>query len=94
MWVMYKIDCKECEGDYIGKTGRAFGTRFKEHSNISGTSKGTFPGHVFNHNHREGTWRSARATLSIKKTTTNYLSFWTFCLVTHATLRHVTVINF
>ena len=38
-----KIHCKECEGGYIGETGRAFGTRFKEHSNISRASKGTFP---------------------------------------------------
>ncbi|XP_072020422.1 uncharacterized protein [Amphiura filiformis] len=29
--VVYNIDCKGCEKSYIGETGRAFGTRLKEH---------------------------------------------------------------
>ncbi|XP_072039403.1 uncharacterized protein [Amphiura filiformis] len=29
--VVYNIDCKGCETSYIGETGRAFGTRLKEH---------------------------------------------------------------
>lgn len=30
---VYKISCPDCEGIYIGQTGRSFNTRYKEHSN-------------------------------------------------------------
>jgi hypothetical protein len=29
--VVYEIECKGCEKSYVGETGRAFGTRLKEH---------------------------------------------------------------
>ncbi|XP_072025290.1 uncharacterized protein [Amphiura filiformis] len=29
--VVYRVDCKGCDKTYIGETGRAFGTRLKEH---------------------------------------------------------------
>ena len=32
--VVYRIQCKDCEEDYIGETARPFGVRLKEHDNI------------------------------------------------------------
>ena len=29
--VIYKINCNECDGDYIGETARNLGARVKEH---------------------------------------------------------------
>ena len=31
---MYKVQCKDCEGDFIGEMARPYGARLKEHDNI------------------------------------------------------------
>jgi len=36
--VVYKVQCKDCEEDYIGGTARPFGIRLKEHDNITRAS--------------------------------------------------------
>ena len=32
--MVYKVQCKDCEEDYLGETARPFGVRLKEHDNI------------------------------------------------------------
>ena len=32
--VIYHLTCSDCQAKYIGQTGRAFGTRLKEHPNL------------------------------------------------------------
>ena len=36
--MVYKVQCKDCEEDYIGETARPFGVRLKEHDNIKRAS--------------------------------------------------------
>ena len=36
--VMYQIECKNCEANYIGQTKRALKTRIKEHKNNINTT--------------------------------------------------------
>jgi len=31
--VVYKIDCKDCDGSYVGQTGKCLKTRLSEHRN-------------------------------------------------------------
>ena len=32
------MQCPDCQGDYIGETGRNMGTRLKEHINLKGSN--------------------------------------------------------
>ena len=36
--VVYRIQCPECQQDYVGETGRNMGTRFKEHTKLKGSN--------------------------------------------------------
>jgi hypothetical protein len=37
---IYKLNCRSCDGSYIGQTGRNFKTRFKEHVNDIKNNRG------------------------------------------------------
>lgn len=38
---MYKLNCNDCHKYYIGKTGRTFGERYKDHRTSSRKNKTT-----------------------------------------------------
>ena len=44
--VVYKVQCKDCEEDYIGETARPFGVRLKEYDDIRRASKTTVGDHL------------------------------------------------
>lgn len=46
---VYEIKCNDCNASYIGKTGRAFKVRIKEHTD--GKHRSHFFDHLFNTNH-------------------------------------------
>jgi len=54
---VYKLNCKDCKGVYIGQTGRNFKTRFKEHLRSFKYKKtdSTFACHLLENNHSPDT---------------------------------------
>lgn len=50
---VYKLSCNDCNGVYIGQTGRNFSIRFKEHLNAfkKGKKTSTFANHALDNNH-------------------------------------------
>ena len=52
--VVYKINCADCSWSYIGETGRAFGTRKKEHKrNVEQFKSGSnIAKHAWTHDHK------------------------------------------
>ena len=50
---IYKLKCNDCNKFYIGKTGRTFITRFKEHTRAitHPNTHSTFAEHIINTNH-------------------------------------------
>ena len=49
---IYKISCNDCDKFYIGQTGRAFQTRFKEHlPKAKNNLKSNYAAHLVNENH-------------------------------------------
>ena len=58
---VYKINCKECESSYVGRTKRQLGTRTKEHfSDIKKfSSPNVITKHRINENH-EFDWKDVK----------------------------------
>ena len=50
-FVVYTIQCEDCEGDYFGETGRAFETRLKEQNATSGATLMAIGEHLKNSGH-------------------------------------------
>lgn len=49
---VYKLDCKDCNSFYIGRTNRNFEVRVKEHLRaLNGNSESEFADHLINNNH-------------------------------------------
>jgi len=50
---IYKLNCRSCDGSYIGQTGRNFKTRFKEHVNDIKNNRGKtgYSQHILENGH-------------------------------------------
>ena len=67
--VVYSIACEDCDVEYIGETGRAFGTRRGEHERAVRLEKcenSALANHVHDEDHSVA-WKKSRILCKIRK---------------------------